>query len=157
TLVKEGVEYDYLIEIADDFPKQENNVRIKIIEERPKIRKVRTRYDPEIEMFGEQGATMDIVMGYDVEGLKGNLRSFLSLLSFPFLLAFWVWAITLIPTDGISKNAEYILVSFFVPLLLVSLYMVGKFYFHMLMELFADYLKSRDLMKELEKDGFRKE
>ena len=48
---------DYEIEIADDFPKKkEGNVRLKIIEERPAIRKIRTRYDPEITMYGDKNA-----------------------------------------------------------------------------------------------------
>ena len=73
TFVKDGKEYDYVVEIADDFPKKKTgNVRLKIIEEKPAIRKIRTRYDPEITMYGDKNASMELILGYDINEIKNH-------------------------------------------------------------------------------------
>src|SRR3989338_4311578 len=87
TFVKNGKEYDYVVEVADDFPKKKvGNVRLKIIEERPTIRKIRTRYDPDIQVYGDKNASMEIVLGYDMKEINKALKYFLFTLLSPFYL-----------------------------------------------------------------------
>lgn len=154
TLVKEGTEYDYVIEIADDFPRSKG-VRVRVIEERPKIRKIRTRYDPEIKMYGEEGASMELVLGYNWEEIKNTFRFFISLTIFPFYIAFLVWFFTRISRWTIPKSWLLSLLFLLVPVLIYLIFRLGKGYFSLVMSSLADYLKARDLKKILMKEGFK--
>lgn len=159
TLTKEGKEYDYAIEIADDFPKtQGNNIRIKILQQRPAIKKVRTRYDPDIFMQGDKDASMQILLGYDVKALKSARRQFLSLLLVPLLLAGNVLLlanIKRVPVISIPYWLTWSIIALGAAIVLGLTFKLIKSYALFVMESFAEYLKAKDLKRILEKEGFK--
>ena len=156
TFVKNGKEYDYIVEIADDFPKKKvGNVRLRIIEERPAIRKIRTRYDPEITMYGDKNASMELTLGYNMKEIKKMLRTFLFTLIGPFYLAGMM--ILLININKIPKAFfPHWLLWILLPIGLVLTILFFKYYYKINMMMFAEYLKARDLKKLLIKEGYRK-
>ncbi|MCX6707703.1 MAG: hypothetical protein NT001_06210 [Candidatus Woesearchaeota archaeon] len=155
TLVKNGKEYDYIVEIAEDFPKKrEGNVRLKIIDERPAIRKVRTRYDPEITMFGDKGASMEVTLGYNMKEINKTLKYLLFTLLMPFYLVIVVGLLMFahkIPSRFLPFWTVWILI----PLGIVAIGLFFKMYYQINMSTLAEYLKARDLKKILAKEGFR--
>jgi len=155
TFVKNGKEYDYVVEVADDFPKKKiGNVRLKIIEERPAIRKIRTRYDPEITMYGDKDASMEISLGYDMKEIKKALRNLLFTSIGPFYVAGMV--IFILNLDKIPKAfLPHSLLLILLPALLVLTLFLFKHYYKFNMMMFAEYLKARDLKKLLDKEGYR--
>src|SRR3989338_5142277 len=80
---KLGNEYGYVIELGDDFDKKKD-VRVRIIEEKPIIHKIRTRYDPDITMYGDKNASMEVLLGYDIKQINKAFRFFLFTLLGPF-------------------------------------------------------------------------
>ncbi|PIN86713.1 hypothetical protein COV19_03490 [Candidatus Woesearchaeota archaeon CG10_big_fil_rev_8_21_14_0_10_44_13] len=155
TLVKNGKEYDYMIEIADDFPKKkEGNVRLRIIDERPAIRKVRIRYDPEITMFGDKGASMEVALGYDMKEINKTLKYLLFTLLMPFYLVIVAGLLMFahkIPNRFLPLWTLWMLI----PLGIVAVGLFFKMYYQINMSTLAEYLKARDLKKILAKEGFR--
>lgn len=160
TFVKNGKEYDYIVEIADSFPKKKvGNVRVKIIEERPVIRKIRTRYDPDITMYGDKNASMDLVLGYDMKEIKKAFRDFIT----AFIMPFYMIGITLaiigilkIPKNTIPIWTAWILLPLSTILLIFGLYkLIRSYYGKFVLTQFAEYLKARDLKKILAKEGFK--
>lgn len=154
TLVKKGKEYDYIVEIADDFPKKTGNVRLRIIEERPLIKKVRTRYDPNITMYGDKKASMELFLGYDMKEIKKSLRRLLFTLIAPFYFTGII--LLIINIDKIPKSffphwIKWILF----PVLIIITILFFKFYYKLNMKMLAEYLKARDLKKVLAKEGFK--
>lgn len=156
TFVKNGKEYDYVVEIAKDFPKKKiGNVRLKIIEERPAIRKIRTRYDPEITMYGDKNASMEVSLGYDIKEIKKALRNFLFTSLGPFYAAgMLVFAINIhkIPKTFLPHSLLWVLL----PALLVLTLFFFKHYYKFNMTMLAEYLKARDLKKLLVEKGYKK-
>ena len=155
TFVKNGKEYDYEVEISDDFPmKKEGNVRLRIIEERPAIHKVRTRYDPEIAMYGDKNASMELLLGYDMRIIKKTLRNLLITLLMPLYLAGLVFAfvfIDKIPSGFLPRWAIWILIL----MLIAGIVAYFMLYFRINIITLAEYLKARDIKKILDKKGFR--
>ena len=153
--VKNGREYDYIIEIADDFPKKKTgNVRLKIIEEKPVIRKIRTRYDPEIELYGDKDASMELILGYDPKELKKAFRFLLFTSISPFYLfgaALLLINFDKIPIGFMPNWIKWILL----PVLAGATLLFFKFYCNMNMNALAEYLKASDLKKMLDKEGFK--
>ena len=155
TFVKNGKEYDYIVEIAEDFPKEEaGNVRLKIIEERPTIRKIRTRYDPEITTYGDKDASMELVLGYDMKEVKRAFRMLLFTLTFPFyvlLVGLLVNNLDKVPKSFFSHLSFWIIV--IIGCILTAVFFA--FYYKMNMTMLAEYLKARDLKKLLKEQGFK--
>ena len=155
TFVKNGKEYDYEVEIADDFPiKKQGNVRLRIIQERPAIHKIRTRYDPEIQMYGDKNASMELTLGYDTKSLKKTLKHLLFSLIFPFYTV--GIAAALIFIDNLPKGflptwTAWILI----PLAIAGTIWLFKLYYSINLMTLAEYLKAKDLMKTLNKEGFK--
>ena len=145
TFVKDGKEYDYLVEIADDFPKIKiGNVRLKVIEERPAIRKIRTRYDPEITMYGDKNASMEISLGYDMKEIKKTLRNLLFTSIGPFYVAGML--ILTINIHKIPKNFFPPWITWvLLPALLALTILFFKHNYMFNMTMLAEYLKARDL------------
>lgn len=157
--VKDGKEYDYVVEIADDFPKKKTgNVRLRIIEEKPAIRKIRTRYDPDITMYGNKNASMELILGYDIKEIKKAFRYFMTALIMPFYLigiALFMMGILKIPRNLIPIWALLTFLPLFAIFLVFGLYKLIKSYGEFVLTLFAEYLKAKDLKKQLDKEGFR--
>lgn len=152
TFVKDGKEYDYIVEIAKDFPKEKaGNIRIRIIEERPAIRKIRTRYDPDITMYGDKDASMELALGYDMKNVKKALRYLLFSLLFPFYFT----GIILMMVNANKIPKTFFPTWILLPMVLVLTLLFFKLYYKMNMTMLAEYLKSRDLKRILDKEGFR--
>jgi len=155
TFEKNGKEYDYTLEIAEDFPKKKaGNVRLRITEERPAIRKIRTRYDPDISIYGDKNASLEISLGYDMKEIKKALRRLLFTIISPFYFTGVI--LLMINMDKIPR-------SFFSPLLVWLVVSAGlavtilffRFYYKLNMMMLAEYFKARDLKQQLDKGGFR--
>ena len=160
TFVREGKEYDYIVEIAEDFPKRkEGNVRLRIIEERPAIHRVRTRYDPEITMYGDKNASMDLVLGYNPKEMKGLLGRLIFTLLGPFFILLIYFAATLpqrVPPEVIPGWTAWLLI-LLVPMVVYATYKFLKGYFSLNIDALAEYLKGREVKKMLKKEGFKQE
>jgi len=154
---KLGNEYSYVIEIAQDKPtKKEQDIRLRIVDEKPIIKKIRTRYDPEITLFGDKKATMNLTLGYNIKELKNTTKWLLASLTFPFVLMGTMFGLTQlhrIPSNVVPEWSKWILI----PLLFVLVGILFWMYFKANMKTLAQYLKARDLKKTLEKEGFKKE
>ena len=92
TFQKVGKEYDYIVEVGEDF-NGKKDARIRIIEERPIIRKLRTRYDPEIELFGDKNASMNVSLGYNIKNIDSTIK--------------WLKHAFLLPIYGIGFTALF--------------------------------------------------
>ena len=155
TFVKNGKEYDYEVEIADDFPlKKEGNVRLRIIEERPAIHKVRTRYDPEIEMYGDKNASMELTLGYNMKEVKSTLKHLIFTIISPFYFVGIAMAFIFIdklPKGFIPGWGVWIAI----PLLIILTGWLFYFYYRINIMTLAQYLKARDMKKILKQEGFK--
>ena len=101
-----GKEFDYVLEATDSFPKsKEADIRIRIIDERPAIRKVRTRYDPTITMYGDKDASMELLLGYDIKDINKAGRNLIMMLIMPFYLAGCMFVMIFFPEDFNFRNA----------------------------------------------------
>jgi len=157
TFERNGKEYDYIVEIPKcSLKKRTGNMRLRIIEERPVIHKIRTRYDPDIQVFGDKDASMELLLGYDLKEINKALKYFL----FTLLSPFYVVGIFIL----ISKWDEmpihflpYWTLFLMVPLLVVLGIILLKQYYRMNMIMLAEYLKSRDLKKILRNEGFKQD
>lgn len=86
---KKGKSYDYVIEQNKNTPLDKGGARVRIIKSYPKVKAIRTRYEPHIEVDGEEGAYVPSYFGYNPKGL----RSFIV----PILLIFiTVWTFMLL-------------------------------------------------------------
>lgn len=152
---KLGKEYSYVIEIAEDKPiKKEQDIRLRVVDEKPVIKKIRTRYDPEIKLFGDKKASMNLTLGYDMKELKDTIKYLAGIIIGPFVITGAMLSLTLIhkiPNNTIPRWSIWILVPAFV--ILMGLFF--KIYYNGIMKALADYLKARDLKKTLEKEGFK--
>jgi len=154
TFQKLGKEYDYIIEVGEDF-NGEKDARIRIIEERPIIIKLRTRYDPEIELFGDKNASMNISLGYNIK----NIDSTIKWLKHAFLLPVYSIGVTALfyysfklPSSSIPKWSLFILA----PSIIVLTYYAVKGYLKIILNAMAEYFKAKDLKELLVKEGYRK-
>ncbi len=155
TLVKDGTKYGYVLEVAEDFHNNKaSNVRLRVIDEKPIIKKITTRYDPEIIIQGDKNASMDIVLGYDMEEINNSGRFLLYTLGSPFFFAGM-----LILADKLIKLPKSALPQWLIwvtiPLGIAASVLLVKLYINLNMAMFAGYLKARDLKKVLEKEGFK--
>ncbi len=158
TFQKLGKEYDYIVEIGEHF-NGEKDARIRIIEERPIIRKLRTRYDPEIEIFGDKNASMNISLGYNIKNIDQTIKwlkhaFLLPLYSMGFLAFLWAsfYYTFKLPSGFIPKWS----IIFLVPLLILLTYFCVKGYLKIVLNAMAEYFKAKDLKKLLLKEGYRK-
>lgn len=154
TFQKLGKEYDYIVEIGEHF-NGEKDARIRIIEERPIIRKLRTRYDPEIELFGDKNASMNVSLGYSIKNIDQTIKwlkhaFLLPIYSIGFIALFY-YSFNL-PSSFIPKWSMI----FLVPLLIVLLYFSVKGYLKIILNAMAEYFKAKDLKKLLAEKGYRK-
>lgn len=69
TFTKDDMDYSYVIE-QDNTQTLPNNVRVRITKVKPKIKAVRTRYEPHIEVEGERNAYVPAYFGYDPKRLR---------------------------------------------------------------------------------------
>jgi hypothetical protein len=153
TFQKVGREYDYVVEVGEEF-NGKKDMRVRIIEERPVIKKIRTRYDPEITMYGDKNASMELVLGYNMKDIKNTLRNLLFTLLGPFYFAGMI--ILMINMDKIPKSFfPHGLPWILLPVLLVLIAIFFKYYYKFNMMMLAEYLKARDLKKILDKEGYR--
>ncbi len=157
TFVKNGKEYDYIMEIAEDFPKKKvGNVRLKIIEERPAINKIRTRYDPEITMYGDKNASMELMLGYDMNEIRKASKRLLFTLFAPFY--FGAIFLLMMNTDKIPQSfLPHGLLYILLPVVVMGSILLLVFYYKMNMTMLAEYLKARDLKRLLKKEGFKQD
>jgi len=155
TLVKNEKEYDYVIEVAEDFPKRKaGNVRLRIIEERPAIHKVRTRYDPEITMFGDKKASMDLVLGYDTKEMKKTFRHLVFSLISPVYLLLIVGSLVFV-NKIVNTTIPQWIIWMLILVLAGSTFLLLKFYYKVNIMTLAEYLKAREIKKMLKKEGFK--
>jgi len=154
TFQKLGKEYDYIVEIGEHF-NGEKDARIRIIEERPIIRKLRTRYDPEIELFGDKNASMNVSFGYNIK----NIDSTIKWLKHAFLLPIYGIGFTALiyysfklPSGSIPKWSLF----FLTPLLLALLCYLTKGYLKIILNAMAEYFKAKDLKRLLDEKGYKK-
>lgn len=76
SFARDGKEFDYIIEQDKNKsldPSQPSNVRVRIVNSKPVVEKVRTRYDPVIQVFGEEGAVMPTWLGYSLRRLRPSI------------------------------------------------------------------------------------
>src|SRR3989338_1425397 len=154
TFQKVGKEYDYVVEIGEDF-NGKKDARIRIIEERPIIRKLRTRYDPEIELFGDKNASMNVSLGYNIKNIDSTIKwlkhvFLLPVYSIGFIALFYY--IFKLPSSSIPKWSLF----FLTPLLLALLYYLTKGYLKIILNAMAEYFKAKDLKKLLDEEGYKK-
>jgi len=150
TFIKNGKEYDYITEV-EDTKDSTVNARIRIIEERPAIRKIRTRYDPEIKMYGNKNATMEIMLGYDKKELDKSLWRLITLIMTPIICALIVY--TAIKLPPIIGNKSWILIMVYTLILIFLSYKLITSYGRVIMSALADHLKAREIKKLLKKEG----
>ena len=154
TFQKLGKEYDYIVEIGEHF-NGEKDARIRIIEERPIIRKLRTRYDPEIELFGDKNASMNVSFGYNIK----NIDSTIKWLKHAFLLPIYsvgfaalVYYSFKLPSGSVPKWSLFIIA----PLIIVLSYFVIRGYSKIVLNAMAEYFKAKDLKRLLDEKGYKK-
>ena len=154
TFQKLGKEYDYIVEIGEHF-NGEKDARIRIIEERPIIRKLRTRYDPEIELFGDKNASMNVSFGYNIK----NIDSTIKWLKYALLLPIYGIGFTALiyysfklPSGSIPKWSLF----FLTPLLLALLCYLTKGYLKIILNAMAEYFKAKDLKRLMDEKGYKK-
>ena len=146
---KPGKLYKYILELKDDLPVNEKNIRLKITEEKPEVKKIRTRYDPEIEIFGNKNSYVNANLGYSIKEIKNTMKLFwvftLSPLIIP-VLVFMLFAI-----DKISKPLLF--PSLGIVLIIFVIYSIGliKTWFKFL----AEYFTARDTLKMLKSHGYK--
>ena len=154
TFQKLGKEYDYIVEVGEDF-NGEKDARIRIIEERPIIRKLRTRYDPEIELFGDKNASMNISLGYNIKNIDWTIKwlkhAFLMPIYSVGFTALFYYSFKL-PSGSIPKWGLFIVA----PLAIVLAYYAIKGYLKIILNAMAEYFKAKDLKKLLAEKGYRK-
>ena len=148
-LLRKGTEYDYVIE-AD----KNDHFRLRVIKEKPVIEKVRTRYDPDITIYGDKNASMDVMLGYDIKEINKSLRFFIFTLLSPFYFAgifilFSKW--DKLPEEILPHWAAFILI----PLLVFLAIILLRLYYKINMNTLAEYLKARDIINVLEKEGYK--
>lgn len=75
---KQGKEYKYVVEQDKNKPinTSSKNVRMRIIKEKPVVRRIRTRYDPTISVIGDEGAVAPAFFGFDMKVLKPSIFTF---------------------------------------------------------------------------------
>ncbi len=154
TFQKLGNEYDYIIEVSDDFS-GEKDARIRITEERPIIRKLRTRYDPEIEVFGDKNASMNISLGYDIKTIDRTikwLKHTILLPAYSIGFVFLFYYIIKLPSGSIPKWGLFIVA----PLAVVLGYYALKGYLKIVLNAMAEYFKAKNLKKLLLEHGYKK-
>jgi hypothetical protein len=85
---KDGKEYKFVIERNKNKPinTKSKNVRMRIVQEKPVVRRVRTRFDPVIQAEGDQDAVVPTYIGYDLKHLKPGPISLIIFTSMPFIL-----------------------------------------------------------------------
>ena len=154
TFQKLGNEYDYIVEVGRDF-NGEKDARIRIIEERPIIRKLRTRYDPEIELFGNKNASMNVSFGYNIKTIDSAIKWLKHTLLLPVysigLIASFYYIIKL-PSNSTPKWSLFILM----PLAIILGYYALKGYLKIVLNAMAEYFKAKDLKRLLIKEGYTK-
>ena len=155
-LGKGAKEYEYVLEVSTDIlEKKVGNARLRLIEEKPSIRKIRTRYDPEISIEGDKDASMELYLGYNPKELKSALKKLIMIVTMPFISFFFVGLYSL------AANSQKIMPEwikwFTIPLLAAGLvwwtYKLFKEYYKLVMNCLANYFKSRELKKLLDKEG----
>lgn len=143
-----GRGYDYIVELSGDDLR---DVRVRIIEDKPIIKRVRTRYDPEITVFGDDNAEMDVFLGYNIKDLNRTFRDLIFSLFMPFIVGFYCLVLVFVhkvPRGFLPFWSAY--------LLFPLLGMLGLYgYYRMNIPLLAEFLKARDLKKVLKKEGFK--
>ncbi len=154
TFQKLGKEYDYVVEVAEDF-NGKKNMRVRVIEERPLITKVRTRYDPEIQLFGSKNASMNVSLGYNMKDIDWTIKWMKHAFLLPvYVLVYVLFFIILfnLPSGLIPKWGLFLLI----PLVIVGIYYSGKGYLKIALNAMAEYFKAKDLKKLLLNEGYRK-
>jgi len=66
---KDGQKHDYVVEQNKNLPVK-NNTRLRIIKTKPEVKAIRTRYEPHIEIDGEQDAYVPCYFGYNPKQLR---------------------------------------------------------------------------------------
>ena len=134
------------------------DVRVRIIEEKPIIKKVRTRYDPEIQLFGDKRASMNVSLGYSMKEIDSTIKwmkhAFLLPIYVVGIIGFYAavfYYIFKLPSSFIPKWSLFLLM----PLLLVLLYYLTKKYLKIVFNAMAEYFKAKELKKVLIKEGYR--
>ena len=158
TFQKVGKEYDYVVEIGEDF-NGKKDMRARVIEERPVIEKVRTRYDREIQLFGSKNASMNVSLGYNMKEVNSTIKwlkhaFLLPIYSIGFFAFFWAsfYYIFKLPSSSIPKWSLF----FLTPLLLALMYYLTKGYLKIILNAMAEYFKAKDLKKLLDEEGYKK-
>ena len=127
---------------------------MRIIDERYAIKKVRTRYDPEITLYGDKDASMELMMGYDMKQINSTLRWLLFTSISPFFFGGII--LFMVNIDNIPKSYfPHWLAWIIIPILAGITGLFFKYYYTINMTMLAEYLKSRDLRKILGKEGFK--
>jgi hypothetical protein len=155
---KLGKEYDYIVELGEDF-NGKKDVRARIVEEKPIIKKVRTRYDPEIQLFGDKKASMNVSLGYNMKDIDSRIKVLFHVFLMPIysigLVGFFgasFYYLFKLPSGFIPKWSLFILT----PLLLVLVYFSIKGYFKIVLNAMAEYFKAKDIKNLLLKEGYKK-
>lgn len=155
---KLGKEYDYVVEVGEDF-NGKKNMRVRVIEERPLITKVRTRYDPEIQLFGSKNASMNVSLGYNMKDIDWTIKwmkhaFLLPIYSLGFALFLFgsFYIIFKVPSGSIPKWGLFLLI----PWVIVGIYYSGKGYLKIALNAMAEYFKAKDLKKILIREGYHK-
>ena len=151
---KLGKEYDYVVEVGEDF-NGKTNMRVRVIEERPIITKVRTRYDPEIQLFGSKNASMNVSLGYNMKEIDWAIKWMKHVFLLPVYISGFILLFIILfklPNGSIPKRGLFLLI----PFIIMGIYYSGKGYLKMALNAMAEYFKAKDLKKLLVKEGYRK-
>lgn len=112
TFEKDKKEYKYVIEQDKNLP-LEKSARVRITKVTPVVDKIRTRYEPHVEVDGDAGAFVPSYFGYDPKRLKFGMIMF-SILTFMmvelttslmFGFSTIIWIMSFIPKTGPTMSA----------------------------------------------------
>ena len=147
-LVRKGTEYGYVIE-AD----AKDKIRFRIISEKPIIEKVRTRYDPEIQLYGDKNASMEVSLGYDMKEINKIIKyAKYFILGMPLVSIFTAGVFILIdkiPKSSVPSTGK-------IAILVLSFVFIGVslwLYFRLSMRILASYFQAKDTKNMLVKEG----
>jgi hypothetical protein len=119
-----------------------DKLTVRIIRVEPIVHKVRTRYDPELQAFGDPGASIPVEIGYSPKFLAQQRNMFLMVSACIGLLA--LGQLNLVPVASVS------LPIFLVPYVESGFAILcGVFLLPVWLRFLANYLKARDISKEL--------
>lgn len=150
-LTRDGKDYEYVIEQNKNEP-IETSARLRITKVKPTVQRIRTRYEPHVDIVGDAGAVVPSYFGYDVKRLANMLTPILFGSVFVMMVdGFFLnnFLLSLIPKLSSTPSAATQNIIGFAFKLFAFVTMMAFF----IIPVMVRWVHQRKLKKELLKDG----